>query len=133
MTEQVIKFNIQHTKAYCGGAAPSEEMLLEYRTPRPYSGSVYVHGSSLREDQGTEIKLVDGQALQAGFSKGEYFIFRNPKLDLSQEIQLKKGQTIECLKIENNKILAQFSIDSKTTEISDTIHLGCNPCEEPMP
>lgn len=32
---------VTRTMAYCGGAAPSEEMLREYRTPRPYAGKVF--------------------------------------------------------------------------------------------
>lgn len=32
---------VTRTMAYCGGAAPGEEMLMEYRKPRPYAGKIF--------------------------------------------------------------------------------------------
>ena len=37
----VVKGKVTQTWSYCGGAAPSEEMLEEARRPRPYEGKVF--------------------------------------------------------------------------------------------
>ena len=36
----IISGVITHTRTYCGGAAPSEQLLDEYRTPTPLSGLI---------------------------------------------------------------------------------------------
>ena len=43
--KKTVLFNVSgkvtHTSAYCGGAAPTEEMMNEYRKDKPYAGKIF--------------------------------------------------------------------------------------------
>ena len=74
LVDRVIKFNITETSDYCGGAAPNEEVMQTLRTKKPYTGTLYVHASSDRSDDGQVLTITNGEVKQAGFVEGKYHL-----------------------------------------------------------
>ena len=141
LIERSIKFEITSTEDYCGGAAPPEEMLAELKTPKPYNGIVYIHKDVNRADDGITLNVTEGKSSQVGFIEGEYFIFKDEKINpdnfhKKQEEAVKDGGVpadINCIMNNNLIMLGKFTVAADTKSISKNIHIICDPCELPKP
>lgn len=134
---KTIHLEVTATRDYCGGANPGEEMLQEYRQPRPYQGQIYVHSSREREDEGIALTVSDGRATVKGLTKGEYFLYFDKKIneeDIKNNVKF-KGLNVdpECLLFENRKALAEFAVNEETKTLQFELHKVCNPCLPPAP
>jgi hypothetical protein len=137
-----VKFEIAVTSDYCGGAAPSDELIKELKTPKPYTGVLYIHNDTQREDDGIKLKFNKGTATVTGLNPGQYFGFMDKKIDFKSDPTVvavrpkKRSDTIidtNCLEEHNTTPNYTFSLEESTTQKSDTIHKRCNPCIPPAP
>ena len=136
-TARTIKFNVDKTEDYCGGAFPEEEILAEFRKPKPYSGKLYVHSKEDRIDDGIELVFVEGKCTASGFSDRIYYVFLQPKMTPKDHIEnqklLEQGIDIGCLEGENMRASLRFEIVPSTKSISAQVHFICDPCTPPRP
>ncbi len=130
-----IQFEITTTEDYCGGAYPPDELVEDLRTPKVYTGKVYLHNSVIREDDGIVIDVVDGKCSKEGFVEGTYFLFLSPKmLKLAKETLSPANQErADCNFKENRKVLATIALLKNSTIIQQNLHKVCDPCLEPRP
>ena len=134
---KAVKFEIAITSDYCGGAAPPEEMIEEMRTPKPYTGVLYIHKSQNREDAGIELTFEKGSATANGLVPGQHYAFLDKKMDLENESAMNElasqGTDIGCLIELNFSPMFTFQIEESTKIITDKMHKICNPCIPPAP
>ncbi len=137
MQHETINFEIQATEDYCGGAAPPEELINELRTPKPYTGKIYVHNTSDRTDEGVSLDVLEGKASASGFVEGTYHLFLYkkyvPTSSGSNKESISPFNTPECQKDKSLKSLGSFEVARDTKTISKQIHVMCDPCMEPRP
>ncbi len=101
-----ISGKITQTHSYCGGAAPSEEMLKEYSNPKPYKGkTLYVRpGSTNNVKQPVLLKFVADSAGKFSFQlkPGTYAIIQAEQVKELNVKNLPVGNAVqadqECLK-----------------------------------
>ncbi len=133
-----INLMLKSTSSYCGGAYPPQEVLDELKMPKNFSGTIYIHSTEERSDEPTILKITNGSAEVKGLLKGTYYIFRYPVYTApeskSNQIALAVDKNREdCIKQRSLKPLTSFEVAKNTSIITDTIHLECDPCAEPMP
>lgn len=145
LVERGLKFTITSTEDYCGGAYPPEELLAQLKTPKAFNGTLYIHKTSDRSDDGIAIILKEGTANQSGFVEGKYFIFREMKVNMEELHKPKEEEEEErtvnglpprdigCIIMKNHLIIGQFTITNETKEVTQNINLVCDPCGEPKP
>lgn len=130
-----IKFELTETSDYCGGALPPEELLEDYKTPKPFLDTLYIHQSKYRADDGVVVAFVNGNATVQGLVMGEYYSFLSPKFDVEAMMQdetlHQQGINIGCLHQENLTPVFSFIIEDKTKKLVQNIHKKCNPCVPP--
>ena len=133
----MIKFEITQTQDYCGGAMPPEEVLEEYRTPKPFAGTLYIHQNAGRTDDGIALKFENGSATTEGLVRGTYTVFLEKKMDIeamtNDESIARQGIDIGCLQAQNLMPIFSFEVEAKTKKITNKVHLKCNPCLPPAP
>lgn len=135
LAKRTIKLNIQSTSEYCEGAKPTEEILADYNTPKPYTGSIYLHQDPDRNDAGIAVIFSNGKAEVSGLVEGDYLMFEYPKADFEKFKQNPtiSADQIHCAVLRSQQMLGDFSVDEKTKEVTQQIKLACDPCSEPKP
>ncbi len=135
--KKAVKFEIAATSDYCGGAAPPEEMIEDMRTPKPYTGVLYIHKDQNREDDGIKLIFDEGAATVRGLVPGQYYAYLEKKMDLENESAINElasqGIDIGCLIELNLMFMFDFTIEESTKIITDKMHKICNPCLPPAP
>jgi hypothetical protein len=123
------------TEDYCGGAFPPDELITELRTPKPYTGSVYIHKNITRTDEGKHFTITDGKLEASGLSEGDYYVFIFPTMEESNQKPKSERDQIrhDCEITFNRTPVATFTVDKKSTDFALAIHKVCNPCIEPRP
>ena len=94
-----------------------------------------------RADDGIEMTVTEGKSTQAGFTEGEYFIFKDMKINFDnlnkeQDKAIREGtvpKDINCLMNNNLMLLGKFTIAADTKSVTQNIHMICDPCMEPRP
>ena len=75
-----------------------------------------------------------GKVKLNGLSEGTYFVFRFPKIDIeSIKIDPTKPGDPLCEFNYQSREMVVLSIESYTTDLSDTLRFSCNPCDLEMP
>lgn len=117
-------FRFMYTRAYCGGAKPSDEMINNLETPKLLTNSTLLLKNHFT---GTEYQCVispDGEATVA-ITEGKYDIFLtknvNTETGFDPKCTLWTKQLLQTIKVSDN---------GKMQEV--TIHFVCNPCDEKM-
>ena len=130
-----IQFEITTTEDYCGGAYPPDELVEDLRTPKVYTGKVYLHNSVIREDDGIVIDVVDGKCSKEGFVEGTYFLFLSPKMlkVATETLSPANQERADCNIKEKRKELATTALLKNRTIIKQNLHKVCDPCMEPRP
>lgn len=132
-TDDSIAFTVQYTEEYCGGTEPTEEMIEELETPKPYTGRLYLHldNDPFRKEAGVEISVVNGKGVLQGIPTGCYLGFTASKElpnleDLPPEI-------MECYKESRNVPEFSWTIYEDTKTLEALVTKRCDPCGIPMP
>lgn len=134
---KTIKLNIMSTSDYCGGAKPSDDIIDELNTPKPFNGTIYIHTNPERRDKGVAKKIKNGEGTITLPIMGitDLVFFQYPamnikKLEKNGALAIKEN---ECEIRRNFQRLDMINVDTETKEVSTNIHLTCDPCSEPKP
>lgn len=128
-----IQFKIFYTAEYCGGAAPTEEIMEQLNQPKPYSDSIYIH--SMKDADRTEVAvkllLKKGEGSVMSLPPGDYNAFITPvhQIDSASEDM---GME-QCYYMQSRMPFFSFKIESTSVIISDTLLKTCDPCVPPRP
>ncbi|NNJ56687.1 MAG: hypothetical protein HKP14_11160 [Bacteroidia bacterium] len=131
-----LTFEITTSQDYCGGAHPTDELVEDMLKPKPYTGTIYIHQSSVREDEGIQLQIEEGKANSSGLSTGTYYLYLTPKLNdpvTETNVSPKEQKRTECNLMHNKKSLSSFTIEEKSTNVSRNLHIICDPCMDPLP
>ncbi len=133
-----VKGKVIITEDYCGGAAPSPEVLSSLKSEKPYAGQILCI-KKWKEDFGTEPVLQEITTNENGvFSlvlpKGKYGFFVKEKTqDFSKGIMAKFGNSPKCKSWQNTPdIVLEVTKKSKKLQ-TFRFHKNCNPCLPPRP
>lgn len=129
-----VNLKISSTESYCGGTNPPDELLAKLRTPKPYTGKIYLNSSAERSNDEIEIDIVDGEFTFLEVKIGAYHLFRYPKYTEATSDQAERiDSNPDCKKERSLKSLGQIEITAESEEVEATIHLLCDPCIPPAP
>lgn len=133
--KNAIQFEITTTQDYCGGAAPPDELIEDLRTPKPYTGSLYIHQNATREDDGIVVEVANGTCSSEGLVEGTYYVYLDPKMPEISRANLSpiNIQKADCNLQHNRKPLATIALDNSTALVTQNLHIICDPCMEPRP
>lgn len=121
-----IQGQITYTRTYCGGARPSDEILQNYATPKPYKNSKF-----RIYDENTKIEHFFSTDQNGNYSlniePGCYKIYPTK----TKEQQNIGGYFCDC-DLWLNTMLSEITVKNKpdTASINVEIHLQCDPCSE---
>jgi hypothetical protein len=130
-----VNLTLFYTQQYCGGAAPDDEILEQYKIVKPFTDTIYLHQSPDRHDDGVMFILNKlGKVKLEGLSEGSYFAFRFPKINLEtiKMDPLKPGDPL-CEYHYQSREMITLDIEPYTTDLSDTLRFSCSPCDLEMP
>jgi len=129
LVDRTIKFDINYTSDYCGGAAPDQELLNSLKVPKPFNGKAYLNSNFERTGTTIELNFIDGKASVSGLTAGNYFLFKYPPIDF-KKLEQESITSPDNIQVEIEKsglILDEIIIEQKTKEVSKTIHIICEP------
>lgn len=128
----VIEWNMYSVSEYCGGAEPTEDLLKELETPKPFSDTLYLHKPEdfERKDSSIVVIFKKGTAKLIGVPPGEYVVFAGPIVNKDSVMNL--SEYLDCKIMTNNMPVYQVLIPGTSSTITDTIMLRCDPCLPPM-
>lgn len=130
-----LSLTISSTNEYCGGAAPSEEMLKEMSTPKvlPNATVYFVK----RNDEGVNTEefafTTDGKGrISLQLMPGHYYVYNMSQKQLNESVVNMTPEIKEC----TLAFLHQSAFDFPVFEDIDSkiiFHIRCNPCLPPAP
>ncbi len=115
-----FELDVFYTLAYCGGAAPNEEMLAELKTPRRLTGSELIL-IEIRSKEKFVVRTTGGADFM--IPQGEYELFLTRKINRDEAYHFNP----DCKKL-LTKSLRKFKVDKSIKE-SITIHFDCDQCD----
>ena len=127
-----------HTRTYCGGAAPSEDMIDNMKKAIPFANHKFVIKKSTTDANATTILKEFSTDEKGNFSvsllKGSYVVFIQEKTqDYEKGMMAQFGRSENCKKWKNT---ADFTLNVgkkiKTVQTFN-MHLTCNGCTPPRP
>ncbi len=109
LSQTTFSFEITYTQSYCGGVEPTQEMLNEANTPKPYSNyTLFFKNKKGKIDSAT---TNDKGLIFIKLKKGNYQMFEGWKLkNSSPNNDPIKNFDVECLKNYWGKPISQFKI-----------------------
>ena len=125
----VIEFEIYTTSQYCGGAAPSDEVLADLKEPKPSNDTLYIR-RNFEDSDGIPLILKNGKGKLTGLTEGGYFVYRFPKSKIEM-LEMSPDPDAGCLMSYYNNPSFSFTIEPETNIVKDTFILECNPCVPP--
>lgn len=128
-----ISVDVKYTEEYCGGTEPTEQMIQDLETPKPYTGIIYLHQDNdpFRKNEGIKVNIANGQAKLLGIPTGCYLGFTTSKeLENSEEIP---AELLECYKETNSIPQFMWTIFDDTRSLEALVIKRCDPCSPPMP
>lgn len=113
------------TSDYCGGAAPSEELLLQKSTPRLLTNSVMLLMKSSNPNELFSTCHTNGKGIgEVYLPEGKYNVYFTG--DINPELET--GFDGRCLKWQKQILQTVYlKQDAVTKDI--TVHFFCNPCD----
>lgn len=137
---------VTHSNSYCGGARPSDEMLLEITSPKPLANVTYHVRKGILNDVNEKVLLSFTTDSEGKFRfqlpAGDYVIIGSNRLDsvyvksvfkkFEKETDSYSAADRNCLNKWLSESLFQFKIESdKIENINWDIHQACftsDPC-----
>lgn len=134
----LVKGTVMHTRTYCGGAAPSEDMIDNLKKETPFANHKFVIKKGTTDVNDTsvfkEFTTDEKGSFSISLPKGNYVVFIQEKTqDYEKGIMAQFGRSENCKKW---KSTADFSLNvSKKIKSVQTfkMHLTCNGCTPPRP
>lgn len=134
----LVKGTIMHTRTYCGGAAPSEDMIDKMKKEIPFANHNFVVKKTTTDVNSAPIFKDFTTDEKGNFSislpKGNYSVFIQEKTqDYEKGIMAQFGRSENCKTWKNT---ADFTLNvSKKIKSVQTfkMHLTCNGCTPPRP
>lgn len=134
-----VKIQVLYTASYCGGMAPTQEMLAQYEKEKPYANRSLIVKKYQENALKAQPVLAQVTTDADGFCtlslpKGKYGLITEEKnQDFSVGILAKFGNTQPCADWQNRAdIVVDLLKNSKKAKIY-RFHEGCNPCLPPRP
>lgn len=134
---QRVHIELTQTSSYCGGMAPTPEMMERYRTPVPKSGLYYLKKGHINSFDAEVLKVIsstDG-TIDLNLPPGDYLIVDDRKKDkaiykkhLENGLNYSKyyhGFSEECLKDWFEKPDVLFTVTDSALNISRNYHTPC--------
>lgn len=136
--EVLVKGNIQHTRTYCGGAAPTEDMIENMKKEIPFANHKFAikKGTTDLASQAIfkEITTDANGNFNVSLPKGTYSVQIWEKTqDYEKGIMGKFGSTEGCKKWKNTADFIITATKKVKTVQTFKMHLGCNACTPPRP
>lgn len=134
----VSHFYFEKIEQYCGGAAPSQEMMDEISLPRPMTeATLYFYPSDAYGQSEPFILTTDSKGkASARIPAGQYSIHLHSPETATRELEKYKDQNVnaECMLefLQMSKFDIPISFE-EDREIQIAIMLDCNPCLPPAP
>jgi len=120
-----VTLNVTLTSNYCGGAAPSDEMIAKLKEPKKFSNkSFYISNVGGLQEGMKEVKTSTAGIVSTSLTKGTYFIFLPEKMTAKHSG--KDRSESDCKKWKNTPN-GTFTI-SDDNSISFNIHKTCDGC-----
>lgn len=123
------------SQEYCGGAAPSEEMLKELSTPKAMPNTtIYL---VIRNDEGNTKEefayTTDGKGkIHLNLKPEHYYVYTMSQKQIDEEVAKMSEEYRDCTR----QHIHQSAFDFPVYADMDTkivIHQRCNPCLPPAP
>jgi hypothetical protein len=102
---QWVKVYITSTESYCGGARPSDEILQDVQTPKPYAFKTFYIRKGAQNSKGKAIKVVTDSAgcFSIKLKPGKYCLLyptqlKEPDYSKYKSTQVRSTQGKACLK-----------------------------------
>ncbi len=134
----VSHFYFEKIEQYCGGAAPSQEMMDEISLPRPMTQTTFYFYPSDAYGQTEPFILTtdDKGKASARIPAGQYSIHLHSPESALKELEKYKDMDVneDCLRefLQMSKFDIPISFE-EDREIQIPIMLDCNPCLPPAP
>jgi len=141
---QWVKVYITSTESYCGGARPSDEMLQEIQTPKPYAFKTFYLRKGAQNSKGKVIKVVTDSAgcFSIKLKPGKYCLLYPTQLKEPDYSKYKSTENQEylgkaCLRawwLKGWQIISVKDTADRAISKSFNIHFPCfineidNPC-----
>ncbi|MFY0643595.1 MAG: hypothetical protein JXR19_03945 [Bacteroidia bacterium] len=128
-----VPLKISYNEEYCGGTEPSEEMLEQLNTFKPYTGPIYLHSDidQQRKDKPIIVDIKNGNAELQGLSAGCYFAYSQPML-IADSTSLDPN-LIECQNMNRMNPFLIINIYDYTEMVEGSFTITCDPCSPPVP
>lgn len=123
-----VELNITQTKSYCGGAAPSDEILSALRTPHKLGQTVYILDYS--NTCVDSFASSNSEKKQYSLPVGKYSLRFTP--EASNITLTANSSTSDCVQEWKSRVLTSFEVVSDTS-LDLNVHVSCNPCYPPPP
>lgn len=134
----LVKGNIMHTRTYCGGAAPSEDMIDNMKKEIPFANHKFVikkgTGDLASQTVFKEISTDEKGNFSIALPKGTYSVFIIEKTqDYEKGMMAQFGRSEGCKKWKNAPDFV-ITVTKKIKAVQTfKMHLGCNGCTPPRP
>ena len=124
-TNMDVSLRVTITSNYCGGAAPSEEMVSDLKVPKKFVNQKF-HISSIEglQDDMKEVNTSAAGTASVSLVKGTYYVFLPQKV--SAKHSSKDRSEVECKKWKNTPN-GTFTV-GENNSISFNIHRTCDGC-----
>jgi predicted component of type VI protein secretion system len=123
-TQIAVTLNVTLTSNYCGGAAPSDDMISKLKEPKIFNGSFFISTKeSLQEDMKSLKTSTDG-SINIDLVKETYFVFLPEKTTAKHS---GKGRSEENCNKWKNTPNGSFTV-TEDKSITFNIHKTCDKC-----
>ena len=134
-SDKVLKVSIFTTESYCGGAAPSEELLAELATPKLYANKDIELFSS--RDLSTPLTLLKtnekGELLLPSSYGKKVYLSIYSTLDVRTNDRLSDPVYFSCYKKFLTDNFIEVSLEDFSKPLILNFEISCNPCLPPAP
>jgi hypothetical protein len=126
-----VSLSVTISSDYCGGAAPSDEMIAELKQPKQFSNQkCYITTSKASKELPSDMTLLTSSAsgtIEASLETGTYFVYLAEKI--SAKHNTKDRSATECMQWKTTPN-GSFTVGSDK-RIAFNLHKTCNGCAAP--
>lgn len=126
---------IMYTEAYCGGAAPPDELIAELSTPKVYANqAVEIYVSNTLEGKKMFLKTDQNGMLSLPTSFGEtLYLSIYPFTNAPENTKGEDRSYAECYKKHVIKSLKALNVTNSDQILNISVEKDCDPCLPPAP
>ncbi len=132
-----VSGTIIKTASYCGGAAPTDEILAELATPAPYIGTLYLKQGTINDPLEPALATIttdENGDFSIVLAEGDYIIVTAEHLgDYTNDYPWWPDVSSEYCQNWLATPYISFTVNDAYTPTTYNIHLACNPCVPPPP